>query len=253
MVSIAVAGGAFRLGSLSASGLAAGVIAGTLSIAAGWSWGILLLSLFLTATALSRYRETMKEIRIAPVVQKGGRRDAWQVAANGGFFVGCAAGFLILPADWWMLLAIGALATSAADTWATEVGTLSRRPPRSILGGAAVPAGTSGAVSPAGTMAGVAGALFIGLMALLAGWDAALPGAFVGGVSGMSIDSLLGATVQCRRWCDSCDSGTERVVHSCGAATRHAGGVTWLDNDAVNGVSTVSGGLIGALAGIWLA
>jgi uncharacterized membrane protein len=39
---------------LATSGAIAGAAIGTISIAAGWSWGVLLLSLFVSASALSR-------------------------------------------------------------------------------------------------------------------------------------------------------------------------------------------------------
>ena len=41
--------------------------------------------------------------------------------------------------------------------------------------------------------------------------------------------------------------GTERIVHDCGTTTELAGGVAWLDNDAVNLVSSVAGGVLAAL------
>jgi uncharacterized membrane protein len=66
----------------------------------------------------------------------------------------------------------------------------------------------------------------------------------LGGIVGSTLDSVLGGTVQARRWCDRCNLGTERAVHDCGAATRHAGGVTWLDNDVVNFLSAAGGGLL---------
>ena len=57
--------------------------------------------------------------------------------------------------------ALGALAASAADTWATEIGSLATRPPRSILTLRPVPAGTSGGVNLLGMLAMVAGATFV--------------------------------------------------------------------------------------------
>jgi hypothetical protein len=39
---------------------------------------------------------------------------------------------------------------------------------------------------------------------------------------------------------------TEQPLHVCGAATRHTGGVVWIDNDAVNLLSV----LIGAAAAL---
>ena len=74
------------------------------------------------------------------------------------------------------------------------------------------------------------------------GWGrAAALAALAGGVIGMILDSLLGATLQRRQWCERCKVPTERGVHSCGAATRADGGLPWLDNDGVNALSTFAG------------
>ena len=57
----------------------------------------------------------------------------------------------------------GALATVNADTWATELGVLARSRPRLMTNGQTVPVGTSGGVTAEGTLAALAGALFIGV------------------------------------------------------------------------------------------
>jgi uncharacterized membrane protein len=76
----------------------------------------------------------------------------------------------------------------------------------------------------------------------MAGWPLpAVAGALVGGVAGTTADSLLGATVQARRWCDTCSAATERVLHICGRRTEPAGGLPWLDNDGVNLAATIAG------------
>ena len=39
---------------------------------------------------------------------------------------------------------------------------------------------------------------------------------------------------------------TERTVHDCGSATTSRRGIVWIDNDVVNFLSTVVGGLLAA-------
>lgn len=241
----AVALAAHRARSLSAGGAAAATIVGSLAVAAGWVWGGLLIAFFLATAALGRVREVERARRTSGVVAKGGARDAIQVGANGGVLALAAVGQLLWPHPAWSALGAGALATAAADSWATELGTLSRRPPRHILTLRPVPAGTSGGVSPLGSAASLAGSAFMAGVAWLLGWatDVALAAA-VAGVAGSLADSLLGATIQSRRWCDCCGMPTERIVHSCGHETREAGGVTWMDNDWVNLIATATGGLV---------
>ena len=98
-----------------------------------------------------------------------------------------------------------------------------------------------------GTMAGIGGALFIAMAAALARWPIPLTAAILGGIAGTLSDSILGASLQARRQCDACNKATERLVHDCGTPTRHSGGITWLDNDAVNAVSTGVGAIVGLL------
>jgi uncharacterized protein (TIGR00297 family) len=237
-VACVIAIAARRARALSPSGAVAAVVIGTATLMAGWSWGALLIAFFVSSTLLSRLGAARKASRTEGIVAKGGQRDAIQVIANGALFAAAGVGALVggSPA-WpgWAALGAGALAAAAADTWATEIGTLAARPPRSIISGQPVPPGTSGGITTLGTLAAVAGACFVAGSAAAFGWPprVALAGA-AGGFAGAMADSLLGATLQAHRWCDRCGVATERTTHSCGHATRPSGGVPWLDNDAVN-------------------
>src|ERR1035437_6899216 len=122
------------LGSLSPSGAVATTVVGSASAAAGWNWGALLIVYFVAAMLLSRLGRAEKERLTGGVVAKGGARDATQVIANGGVF---AASVLLGPFGpgpfgvTMGIAALGALAASSADTWATEIGTLYGGTPRS--------------------------------------------------------------------------------------------------------------------------
>jgi uncharacterized protein (TIGR00297 family) len=240
---------ALRFRSLTLSGAMTAFLCGTVAMAAGWSWGIYLVCYFVAASALSRYRAGDKTSRSEGRVAREGARSAVQVAANGGVFVLSAVAFLVEPTQLAMAAGVGALAASAGDTWATELGSLSARPPRSILSLRPVPIGTSGGVSWRGLAASVMAGLFSAAIVWAIRWPGALAAsALAGAMIGSVVDSILGATLQCRRWCDSCDQPTERSVHSCGAPTRHVGGVRWLNNDAVNFAATIAGAVVGGMA-----
>lgn len=236
-----------RAHTLSTTGAIAATVVGTISIAAGWSWGGLLLAMFISASALSKLGERQKAERVGPVVEKGDERDATQVLANGGIYAAAALGSILHPSPIWYAVGAGALAASAADTWATEIGTLIKGHPRSIISGKSVPPGTSGGISLTGTAAAVVGALFIAAAAWLVEWPVPFAAVAIGGVAGALTDSLLGATVQARRWCELCAMSTERLVHNCGTQTRHAGGLMGFDNDAVNAVCSGVGALVALL------
>jgi uncharacterized protein (TIGR00297 family) len=237
---IAIAARAAR--GLTTDGAIAATLIGAASVAAGWSWGALLLAFFLSSSALSRIGIDIKLRRTWSILAKGGERDAAQVVANGGIFGVAAIGSLVVPWDGWLAIGGGSLAAATADTWATEIGTLSGGRPRLFTTWRAVPPGTSGAVTGVGTLGTVLGSAFLTLCMAAAVWPRHVTlAAFAGGVLGALSDSLAGATVQSRRRCASCDAFTERAVHSCGAHTVHTGGASWMSNDAVNFLCSVVG------------
>lgn len=230
---------------------------GAASAAAGWAWAALLVTYFVTSSIVSVVGRRRKEARTAPIVEKGGERDAAQVAANGGLFASAAIATVALPLSPSLrgiiaCGAAGALAASAADTWATEVGVLSGEAPRSIITRTIVPAGESGGVTWTGTLGGAAGAAFIaGIATLLSVARGAPLALLIAGMIGSLVDSVLGATLQVRRRCDACGTLTERTVHDCGVTTRHARGVRWVDNDVVNFAATLAGFTTAAVLGAW--
>src|ERR1043166_6119652 len=104
--------------------------------------------------------------------------------------------------------------TANADTWAPELGVLSRREPWSIITLAPVPRGTSGAVSTLGLAATVAGAFVVGAVISLAA-DRSLHlvmVAVIAGLIGSLADSLLGATLQEQFHCAACARDCEAQV-----------------------------------------
>ena len=241
-----IAFGAYRRRSLSRSGMWGTFILGGIVFGlAGWRWGLLLVLFFVSSTLLSHYKEKEKAAVAAEKFAKGHQRDIGQVLANGG--VGAAAAVLawLFPAWPWFPLYLGAMATVTADTWATELGTLSRQRPRLITNGQHVPTGTSGGVSPLGTAVSFGGGLFIGLAAALFGLGPLLPialAAGLGGLAGSLFDSFLGATVQQIYKCRVCGKETEKVRHH-GELTEPIRGWSWLNNDWVNGLASLVGGL----------
>jgi uncharacterized protein (TIGR00297 family) len=251
----------YRKESLSASGVLGAIIVGTLIFGlGGWVWGLVLIAFFVSSSFLSRYRQADKE-DLAEKFAKGHRRDLGQALANGGWGAVLAVlyAFSRNPLLW--VAFVGAMATVNADTWATELGVLNSAPPRLLTTGQRVPVGSSGGVSTLGTLAALAGGLFIGMVVPPLEWATALwrhqslpwvdlwliPVAVVSGLVGSFFDSLLGATAQAIYYCDACQKETERTLHRCGAPTRRIRGWHWLDNDLVNLLSSIVGSLTATL------
>lgn len=266
-LSVAIAALAYWRGSLSLSGALGALIVGTLIFGlGGWVWGVVLAVFFISSSALSHFKEREKAA-VAEKFEKGHRRDIGQVLANGG--LGALIAMLsalvpesAVPRDLWFWLFIGVMATVTADTWATELGTLSKAAPRLITSGRVVEVGTSGGVSGLGTGVSLVGGLLIGLTAGLLGavaglvpWGAAAVVALIGALSGASgalLDSLMGATVQQIYYCDTCGKETERKRHRCGTDTRPLRGWGLMNNDLVNLLSSLGGGLVAVGLGSWL-
>jgi uncharacterized protein (TIGR00297 family) len=262
--SLAIAGAAYWKKSLSASGAVAAVLMGTAMYVLGSApWFGTLIAFFVTSSLLSKWKRRRKaqaELGYA----KTGRRDAEQVLANGGIGLLLCLANAVWPHDAWWAAYIGVMATVTADTWATEVGGLSRRQPRSIWTGQAVAAGTSGGITPLGLAASAAGGLFIGAAAwslsLLVpeslrgsesafGLAALLVLGLLGGLLGSLTDSWLGAVHQVMYRCVRCGLDIEKNRH-CDAEAVRTRGVAWMTNDAVNALSSLAGGLLSTVLGM---
>lgn len=245
VVSLLIALAARRTRLLSRTGVFAATLVGAAAIAAGWRWGALLIAYFVAASVLSRVLKGGNTALVRRIVAKGGKRDAWQVMANGGMFALCALGTLLPRGSAsFALAALGALAASSSDTWATEIGTRFGGMPVSLRGLATVPAGTSGAVSIVGCIGMLAGAAFIAIGARALDLHWAIVPIFLGGVAGAATDTLVGALWQEQRWCNRCNEATERIVHPCGATTVLRSGMPGVDNDAVNMLASFVGAAV---------
>ncbi len=250
---VLIAGLAWRAGALSRSGAWAASLTGGLVFGLGGvPWAALLLTFFISSSALSRLFKRRKSA-LSEKFSKGSQRDWGQVFANGGLGALLAVVHLLLPeAIWpWMAFA-GAVAAVNADTWATELGVLSRRPPRLITTGKLVERGASGGVSLLGTLSTLGGAALVGLFAALFSTVGSFWGIWgaitLAGLAGSLFDSLLGATVQAIYTCPACQKETERhPLHTCGTKTLPLRGWPWLTNDLVNLAASILGAAVAVL------
>jgi uncharacterized protein (TIGR00297 family) len=248
LLGLSLAGGvawlARRAGALTTSGAWAAVAIGAASTAAGWRFAWVLIAWFVASSALTRWGRALKAERSASVLPDERGRRAAQVLANGGLYATCALASTLfagsVPGFALAVMAFGALAAAASDTWSTEIGLRFGARPRSILSWRAVAPGTSGGVTLAGFAGAAAGALFVALTVGAANVPTVLA-ILAAGLNGSIADSILGATLQARGRCTACGEPTERETHSCGGATEHAGGLRWMTNDVVNLLATAVG------------
>jgi uncharacterized protein (TIGR00297 family) len=192
-----------------------------------WNTGLIpVLAVSVLAYFSTKLGRTKKE-RLGTAESRKGRA-ASQVAAN----LGVAAVVLSQNVQSWLidsnrfpsaglapilLFAVGlaALAEAAADTVSSEIGQILGGRPRMITTLRTAAPGTDGAISFAGTFAGIAAGVIVALAGTLAlrGDMTLFCICCAGAVFGLLFDSLLGATLERRGW---------------------------LNNDAVNFLSTAS-------------
>ncbi|WP_413308775.1 DUF92 domain-containing protein [Bacillus sp. 1P10SD] len=119
----------YSLKSLTVSGALAAIITG-LTVYVGFGInGLVLLGVFFASSSIwSKYKSSAKS-SIEEKLAKGATRDWRQVFANGG-----AAGFFSIvhyyhPNQIWLIGFAVCLASANSDTWASEIGSLSRKNP----------------------------------------------------------------------------------------------------------------------------
>jgi len=216
-------------GALTGGILAAALFLGT----PGWHTALWpLLTLVVLTFAATRFgRRRKEELGIAEA--RRGRR-ASQVAANLGMAVIAGIPLARTPGlssagalDRVELAAmLAAMAEAAADTLSSELGQVLGGEPRLLTTFDRVAPGTDGATTAMGTLSGCAGAAIVvaaGQAALILTRTQALI-ALGGAIAGLFFDSFLGATLERRGW---------------------------LNNDAVNALSTACAALVAGFACLW--
>ncbi|XP_073183871.1 transmembrane protein 19 isoform X2 [Lepidochelys kempii] len=206
----------------------------------------------------------------------GGQRNWVQVFCNGGVPTELALLYMIengpgeIPIDFskqytasWMCLSLlGALACSAGDTWASEIGSVwSKSEPRLITTWEKVPVGTNGGVTLVGLISSLIGGMLVGVAYFITQlvfvsdldisapqWPLVVFGAMAG-LLGSIIDSYLGATMQYTGF----DKRIGMVVNYQTKDSKHVSGKPILDNNAVNLFSSVVIALLlpGVAWGFW--
>ncbi len=126
-----------------------------------------LLLFFLSAGGvLGKIAKRALAFDVMKIQKKGGRRDASQVYANGLMALVSALLYALNPSIPFLVMFGGASVggEAASDTFASEVGILSKTKPVSIITGRPMtPPGLSGAVSPLGLASGLLGAILVAL------------------------------------------------------------------------------------------
>lgn len=243
---------AYKARQLTASGSIVAFFVGFVpTYAFGFGAVATLLLFFLFAGVLGKFSKMRTKSDASSIQKKGSRRDGMQVFANGGMALVAAVLYALSPSTVALVMFGSSVAEAASDTFAGEIGILSRSEPVSIITGRKMKPGLSGAVSALGSVAGLLGALFIALYWMsnflpLSGKSLAYASIVAAsGFFGCLMDSALGATVQAHYYDQEGGCLTEHPTVG-GRELPLERGIRWVDNDLVNLMSNVIATLLAA-------
>ena len=219
----------------------------------GLKWAVPIIVFFFLSSILSTIRGK-KNKNVELYFEKPNQRDQYQVFANGGI-----SGLLVILSQFikpelLYYIYVSSIAAVCADTWATEIGTMWKTRTINILSFKEEEQGTSGAISLNGMLGSLLGAVMISLSSLY--WIRPdklyyLYFTAAAGLFGSIVDSIIGASVQAQYYCEVCGKITEKKFH-CFRNANKIKGISWLNNDVVNFITSLSGGFFFILFRIFL-
>ncbi|GAB3020034.1 TIGR00297 family protein [Natronobiforma cellulositropha] len=228
-VTVAVGYVSFALGAASVAGMLTGVLLSLLTIVlGGYDWFAVLITFFAIGSLSTKFRYEEKRDR-GVAEENDGARGSSNVLGNAAVALAAVLGYAassagVIPVDepaLFLFAFAGSLATALSDTLSSEIGGVFDSP-RLITTLEPVEPGTDGGVTWQGEVAGLAGATVVALISYVFFTDVGGVGAAIivaAGFAGMTVDSLLGATVE----------------------------GNLVGNQGVNFLATLSGALVGAL------
>jgi uncharacterized protein (TIGR00297 family) len=195
----------------------------------GWQGYAIMFCYLVLGTGITYVGKDIKTAKGIAERREGARgpENLWGSALTGTV---CAIGYALLPHPLWLLAYTASIATKLSDTTASEIGKAYGKTTYLITTLKPVPAGTEGAVSLEGTLAGMVGSIVIAAISLLVGilthpleiaWCA------IAALVATNLESLIGATLQAK-W-------------------------AWLTNEVVNGINTAIGATVAVLLAISIA
>jgi uncharacterized protein (TIGR00297 family) len=206
-VTVALGFVSYRLGTASVTGMLTGVLLGLLTVVlGGFGWFAVLIAFFSVGGLSTKFRYDEKLSR-GVAEDNDGARGSSNVLGNAAVAFVAVVGFAAaarlsvdVPGVVFTFAFAGSLAAAMSDTLSSEIGGLYDHP-RLITTLRPVPPGTDGGVTWQGEVAGVVGAAFVAGLAFLlmpvSGSTMLVLGVItLSGVAGMTVDSLLGATLE---------------------------------------------------------
>ncbi len=240
---------------LDAKGVAAAVPIGyTVYLLGGRAYFLVMFVFFVVAGFTTRYRYREK-------YGEGGRgmRTWSNVLANGSAAALITVyGYLSnMEDEATFAMFLGSISAVFSDTMSTEIGLLSKNPPRMITSLKQVDPGTPGGVSPRGLLAGfftgfiLAAAVY--LYGIVFNQNYSLTSlallSMISGFTGSLFDSVVGGVFQSRYTCQVCGKIVEVKKH-CGKPSIYLTGYSYVNNELVNVFASLYGAFVAYV--VWL-
>ncbi|ELZ01302.1 hypothetical protein C482_07406 [Natrialba chahannaoensis JCM 10990] len=195
----------YALETASIAGMITGVLLGLLTIVlGGYAWFAVLIAFFGIGGLSTKFRYGRKE-ELGVAEDNNGARGSGNVLGNAAVAIAAVlgyaaslAGLLPVTADLFLFAFAGSVATAMSDTLSSEVGSVFETP-RLITTLEPVEPGTDGGITWQGEVAGLTGAAIVGGLSYLLFPAVGAVGAAIivaAGFVGMTVDSLLGATLE---------------------------------------------------------
>ena len=194
----------YALETASIPGMLTGVLLSLLTIIlGGYEWFLVLIAFFVIGGLSSKFQYERKANR-GVAEENEGARGSGNVLGNSTVALVAVIGYAATPAllpvsqDLFLFAFAGSIATALSDTLSSEIGSV-YDDPRLITTLERVEPGTDGGVTVQGELAGVVGAVVIAAITALLFDGVGTGGAaviIVAGVAGMTVDSLIGATLE---------------------------------------------------------
>ena len=247
ITSVIIAIIAYNKKSLNRSGMIAAILLGSSIFVLGGIIPFTLMLVFFVSSSIISKIGKVKKKKLEKIHEKGDERDFIQVIANGGIALICVLLFQITKDPKFLIASAVSFAASNSDTWASELGVLSRGKTISIITGKRIEKGVSGGVSLLGTVSALLGATVIGLSYTISyiitlGYDKNIMKILLLiillGFLGSIVDSILGVRIQGHYIDESSGNVTEKKVNG-DRKNRLISGYRFINNDMVNILSNL--------------
>jgi len=222
---------AYYYGSLSRSGFYGALIMGIIvTLIGSWRFLLPLAAFFILSSLLSKIVKNTSFYQT-----KGSTRDIVQVYANGGIALLICIFDFIQPNAINFFLFLASVSAAMSDTWATEIGKISKKRPISIINSIPMDHGLSGGITRIGMIGSLLGASLFGftIWCVIPMPSFIVYGIILCGFIGSVFDSLLGATIQAKY-----ETQTGEIIESYQEGANFISGISWVNNDLVNLMNT---------------